>query len=70
MKGTKMNYSKITPYIKELAKKSCNNNNIQYDMYMQHNVKRGLRDLDGKGVVAGLTEVSCINSRKIDENGT
>ncbi len=64
-----MNYSKITPYIKELAKKSCNNNNIQYDMYMQHNVKRGLRDLDGKGVVAGLTEVSCINSRKIDENG-
>ena len=64
-----MNYSEITPYIKNLADKSCNNNNIQYDMYMKHNVKRGLRDLDGKGVVAGLTEVSCINSRKIDENG-
>ena len=64
-----MNYSEITPYIKELAEKSCNNNNIQYEMYMQHNVKRGLRDLDGKGVVAGLTEVSCINSRKKDENG-
>lgn len=63
------NYSEITPYIKELAEKSCNNNNIQYDMYLKHNVKRGLRDLDGKGVVAGLTEVSCINSRKIDENG-
>ena len=68
-KGKKMNYSEITPYIKKLAEKSCNNNNIQNDMYMQHNVKRGLRDLDGKGVVAGLTEVSCINSRKIDENG-
>lgn len=64
-----INYSEITPYIKKLAEKSCNNNNIQYDMYMQHNVKRGLRDLDGKGVVSGLTEVSCINSRKIDENG-
>ncbi len=64
-----MNYSQITPYIKELAEKSCSNNNIQYDMYMKHNVKRGLRDLDGKGVVAGLTEVSCINSRKKDENG-
>lgn len=64
-----INYSEITPYIKELAEKSCNNNNIQYDMYMQHNVKRGLRDLDGKGVVSGLTEVSCINSRKKDENG-
>ena len=64
-----MNYSEITSYVNELAEKSCNNNNIQYDMYMKHNVKRGLRDLDGKGVVAGLTEVSCINSRKIDENG-
>ncbi len=64
-----INYSEITPYIKKLAEKSCNNNNIQYDMYMQHNVKRGLRDLDGKGVVSGLTEVSCINSRKKDENG-
>lgn len=64
-----MNYSEITPYIKKLAEKSCSNNNIQYDMYMKHNVKRGLRDLDGKGVVAGLTEVSCINSRKKDENG-
>lgn len=64
-----MNYSEITPYIKKLAEKSCENNNIKYDMYMQHDVKRGLRDLDGKGVVSGLTEVSCINSRKIDENG-
>ncbi len=64
-----INYSEITPYIKKLAEKSCNNNNIQYDMYLDHNVKRGLRDLDGKGVIAGLTEVSCINSRKIDENG-
>ncbi len=64
-----MNYSEVTPYIKKLAEKSCDNNNIQYEMYMKHNVKRGLRDLDGKGVVSGLTEVSCINSRKIDENG-
>lgn len=68
-KGKKMNYSEITPYVKKLAEKSCNNNNIQNDMYIKHNVKRGLRDLDGKGVVAGLTEVSCINSRKIDQNG-
>ncbi len=64
-----INYSEITPYIKALAEKSCNNNNIQYEMYKKYNVKRGLRDLDGKGVVAGLTEVSCINSRKIDQNG-
>ena len=48
-----MNYSEITPYVKQLAEKSCNNNNIEYDMYMKHNVKRGLRDLDGKGVGTG-----------------
>lgn len=64
-----MNYSEITPYIKNLADKSCGNNSIKPDMYIEHNVKRGLRDLDGKGVIAGLTEVSCINSRKKDENG-
>lgn len=64
-----MNYSEITPYVKNLADKSCGNNSIKPDMYIEHNVKRGLRDLDGKGVIAGLTEVSCINSRKKDENG-
>lgn len=64
-----MNYSEITPYIKNLAEKSCGNNSIEPEMYIKHNVKRGLRDLDGKGVIAGLTEVSCINSRKKDENG-
>ncbi len=30
-----------------------------------HQVKRGLRDLDGKGVVTGLTEISTITSSKI-----
>ena len=64
-----MNYSEITPYIKELAEKSNSRNNIVIEMYMKHNVKRGLRDLDGRGVVAGLTEVSCINAKKIDQNG-
>ena len=64
-----MNYSEITPYIQSLAEKSNSNNHIVPEMYLKHDVKRGLRDLDGKGVVAGLTEVSCIIAKKKDENG-
>ncbi len=64
-----MNYSEITPYIEKLAKLSNANNQIVSDMYVQHNVKRGLRDLDGSGVVAGLTEVSDIQSKIVDEQG-
>ena len=64
-----MNYSEITPYIKELAKKSCDNNHIVPELYVQYDVKRGLRDLNGNGVVTGLTEVSRIKSKDKDENG-
>lgn len=64
-----MNYSEITPYIERLAKMSCENNNIVPEMYSQHNVKKGLRDNDGFGVVAGLTEVSDVKSREVDGDG-
>jgi len=64
-----MNYSEITPYIKKLAELSDSRNNIKTEMYAEYDVKRGLRDLDGKGVVAGLTEVSNIVSKTKDANG-
>ncbi len=64
-----MNYSEITPYIKKLAYISENNNHISPEMYTQYDVKKGLRDIDGNGVVAGLTEISKIKSKKSDENG-
>ena len=47
-----MNYSEITPYIKELAALSDASNHIVPDMYAQHDIKRGLRDINGNGVVA------------------
>ena len=65
-----MNYSEITPYIKKLASISSENNHIVPELYKEFDVKRGLRDLDGNGVVAGLTEVSRIESKKKDENGS
>lgn len=38
---------------------------IEPQMYVEHKVNRGLRDLNGKGVLTGLTEISEVNSRKI-----
>ncbi len=64
-----MNYSEITPYIRELAALSDAGNQIVPQMYAQHDVKRGLRDIDGNGVVAGLTEVSRIRAKDTDADG-
>ncbi len=62
-------YSDITPYIKELAQRSCDNNTIEPSMYVEHHVNRGLRDMNGNGVVTGLTEVSRIKAKDLDEDG-
>ncbi len=64
-----INYSEITPYIKELSELSNKRNNIVQEMYAEHDVKRGLRDINGNGVVAGLTEVSHIKSKDTDADG-
>ncbi len=64
-----MNYSEVTPYIKELADLSDSGNHIIPEMYVQHDVKKGLRDLSGNGVVAGLTEVSRIKAKDHDADG-
>lgn len=63
------NFSDITPYIHSLAEISCKNNKISPNMYTENNVFRGLRDINGKGVVTGLTEISKIKAKDIDENG-
>ena len=62
-------YSEITPYIYDLAEKSISNNHIVPEMYNEHHVFRGLRDVNGKGVITGLTEVSDVKAKEIDENG-
>lgn len=42
----------ITPKIEELALKCEQNNAIEKELYTKYEVKRGLRDLNGKGVLA------------------
>lgn len=62
------NYSAVTKEIYDLSDLCMENSTINPELYGVHKVKRGLRDLDGKGVVTGLTEISTINSYKT-ENG-
>ena len=54
-----------TPRIQELARKCEENNAIERELYTQYEVKRGLRDLNGKGVLAGLTNISDVCAKKV-----
>lgn len=58
----KSKYSDIRPEIIELSKLCEQNGIIDPDFYTKYDVKRGLRDADGKGVLTGLTEISEVNS--------
>jgi citrate synthase len=51
-------YSLITPQIEHLSSLAVANSEIDPSLYLQYNVKRGLRDATGKGVLTGLTELS------------
>ncbi len=62
-------YSQITPEIMKLTELCYKNSNIDPSLYEKYDVKRGLRDLNGKGVVTGLTEISDIRSSYTDEDG-
>ena len=54
-----------SPKIQELARKCEENNAIDKELYTKYEVKRGLRDLNGKGVLAGLTNISDVCAKKI-----
>ncbi len=57
-------YSRVTPELEALAEICRSNNQIDKADYARFDVKRGLRDLEGNGVRAGLTEISEIVSFK------
>jgi citrate synthase len=62
------NFSEITPEIKSLAALCRKCGKIEQELYTKYDVKRGLRDLNGEGVLTGLTHISEIRSSVI-ENG-
>ena len=49
---------KVTPEIEHLTDICKENSKIDVELYGKYDVKRGLRDVNGKGVLAGLTRIS------------
>jgi len=52
----------------ELSAKAEKSSLINPELFSKYNVKRGLRDQDGKGVLVGLTEIGEVHSYILDEN--
>ena len=63
-------YSEITQEILDLSELCLKGSAIDPALYEKLDVKRGLRDINGKGVLAGLTEISEIQSSMVDESGS
>ena len=63
-------YSEITQEILDLSELCRKGSAIDPALYEKLDVKRGLRDINGKGVLAGLTEISEIQSSMVDESGS
>lgn len=60
-------FTKITPEILALSDLCRDNNYIDPSLYSKYEVKRGLRDINGKGVLTGLTEIAEVKSYTIDD---
>lgn len=49
-----------------LRERLMNNHRIDQDLYVEYDVKRGLRDSSGKGVLTGLTEISDVCAYRME----
>ena len=54
----------------EIFEKSKIENNIPNELYKNHNVKKGLRNEDGTGVLIGLTRIADVVGYKRLDDGT
>lgn len=54
--------------LKMLSDKARDNNKISVELFTKYQVKRGLRDIDGRGVLVGLTEIGDVRSYIVEEN--
>ncbi|MGN0132794.1 MAG: citrate/2-methylcitrate synthase [Lachnospiraceae bacterium] len=63
-------FSTITPEILHLAEMSQNAGIIEQELFTKYDVKRGLRDVNGKGVLAGLTNISDVRASKVVDGET
>ena len=58
-----------TDFINELGVMFTENNSISDDIYNKLNVKRGLRNKNGTGVLVGLTKIGSVLGYSIDKDG-
>ena len=58
-------YYETNRELTKLSDKLLRNSVIDKELYAKYDVKRGLRDLDGKGVRTGLTDISEIVQNKV-----
>ena len=56
---------KVTPEIERLTEVCKEHSSLDLSLYGKYDVKRGIRDINGKGVLAGLTQVSNVKATKI-----
>ncbi|MGN0974674.1 MAG: citrate/2-methylcitrate synthase [Gemmiger sp.] len=62
-------YGEFGDKTRELVEICERNNEIDPALFAHYGVKRGLRDMNGTGVKAGLTNISRIDAFRYDENG-
>lgn len=60
--------AKESALLEKLTVLSEDSNYINPELFKKFEVKRGLRDLDGRGVLVGLTEIGEVHSYIVDEN--
>ncbi|MBR0469878.1 MAG: citrate/2-methylcitrate synthase [Clostridia bacterium] len=60
----------VTPEMLHLLEICKRNKKIDPELYKKYDVKRGLRDINGKGVLTGLTEISEIHAYDTLPDGT
>ncbi|MBQ9065626.1 MAG: citrate/2-methylcitrate synthase [Blautia sp.] len=62
--------TKVTPQIEELTRLCQERSQLDLSLYGKYDVKRGLRDLNGKGVLAGLTKISNVQATEVIDGKT
>ena len=61
------NNARLNERLKSYVEDCRSTLNIPEDVYTHFNVKRGLRNADGTGVIAGATRISNVHGYFIDE---
>ena len=55
-------------WIRQLSERAISSSQVDTALYTKYDVKRGLRDLNGKGVLAGLTQIGEVQAHPEGDN--